>query len=169
MVHMANFYNVSAAVGRVATYITAILATVLGILFVIIGAGLIQTPRSTGVVVTGKVDSVTPGCEEPFGKACTVTASYEYNGKPYTSSFRSMTQSYSVGDVIMVRVLDETNPSKAEEDFPKRTTGWAMLSCAVLIVCIAAALYQFAADSKNFAAGAGILTFIQALAGLVAL
>jgi hypothetical protein len=74
--------------------------------------------------------------------------------------------SYSVGDLVQVRIADQQQPQKAEEDFPKRAVGWLMLCFAVVGVCITVTLYQFASDSSNFAAGAGLLTFINALVGL---
>lgn len=163
---MGKVYNVSAAVGRVSTYVTAVLTAVLAILCVIMGTAMARSGEPTGIVVEGKVIAVTPGCNEPFGRACTLTVSYTVDGKEYTSVFPSMTQSYAVGDLISVRVKDQQYPERAEENFPKRTLGFVMLGAAVVAVCITVSLYQFASDSSNFAAGAGILTFLQALVGL---
>jgi flagellar basal body L-ring protein FlgH len=157
------WYNVSATVGQVALGLTAFFTVLIGIFCVIAAVGLIRTPEPTGIVVQGTVTAVTPGCQEAaIDRPCTVTAQYSYNNTPYTSSFRSM-QRYAVGDIIDVRIADEAVPSQAAEDFPARAAGWGMLASAILAVCVAVGLAQFAADSRNFAAGAGILTFLQAL------
>jgi hypothetical protein len=163
---MGQAYNVSAAVGRVSTYVTAVLTVILAILCTLMGTALISSGAPTGVVVDGKVTAITPGCNEGYGKACTVTVGYTLDGKEYTSAFPSMLMSYAVGDIIQVRIADQQVPEKAEENFPKRTVGWMMLCFAVVGVCITVTLYQFASDSSNFAAGAGLLTFLQALTGL---
>lgn len=163
---MGKAYNVSVAVGRVSTYVTAVLTVILAILCTFMGTALITSGPATGVVVDGKVTAVTPGCQdEGFGKACTVTASYALDGKEYTSVFPSMI-TYSVGDIIRVRIADQQSPEKGEENFPKRSFGWLMLCFAVVGVCITVTLYQFASNSSNFAAGAGFLTFLNALAGI---
>jgi hypothetical protein len=163
---MGQAYNISAAVGRVSTYVTAVLTTIIAIICVFMGTKLIRAGEPTGIVVQGKVTAVTPGCAELFGKACTVTATYSIEGKEYTSVFPSMTVSYAVGDLVPIRIANLQYPEQAEENFPKRTVGWVLLVAAVLGVCITVSLYNFASESKNFAAGAGILTFIQALLGL---
>lgn len=158
-----TWYNVSASVGQVALGLTAFFTVLIGIFCVIAGVGLVRTPEPTGVVVDGTVTAVTPGCQaSEIDRPCTVTAQYMYNNTQYTSAFRSM-QRYAVGDLISVRIADETAPTKAAEEFPARAFGWGMLASAVIAVCVAVGLAQFAADSRNFAAGAGILTFLQAL------
>lgn len=163
----AQWYNVAASVGQVALGITAFLTVLIALFCVMAGVGLVRAPEPTGVVVQGTVTAVTAGCTEPqVGRPCTVTATYAYNATPYTSTFRSM-QQYAVGDLIDVRIADETVPARAEEDFPKRAAGWGILASAVIAVCVAVGLAQFAADSRNFAAGAGILTFFQMLLAVV--
>jgi flagellar basal body L-ring protein FlgH len=159
----AQWYNVAATVGQVSLGVTAFLTVLIALFCVMAGVGLVRTPEPTGVVVKGSVTAVTAGCAAAeIDRPCTVTAQYMYNNTQYTSSFRSM-QRYAVGDIIDVRIADEAAPSQAEEEFPKRAAGWGMLASAVISVCVAVGLAQFAADSRNFAAGAGILTFLQAL------
>lgn len=159
----AQWYNVAATVGQVSLGVIAFLTVLIGICCVIASVQLIRTPEPTGVVVQGTVTAVTPGCQRAeIDRPCTVTAQYTYNNAPYTSTFRSM-QRYAVGDLVDVRIADETAPARATEDFPSRAAGWSMLVSAVVAVCVAVGLAQFAADSRNFAAGAGIFTFLQAL------
>ena len=159
---MGQVYNAAAAVGQVAVYITAVLTVLLAIFCVLAGSSLVRTPEPTGLVVQGSVTSVTAGCTTPeIGRPCTVTASYTYNATAYQSTFPSMRQ-YAVGDIVGVRILDEADPTKVEEEFPKRAAGWGLIASAVISICVATGLAQFASDSRNFAAGAGFLTFLQA-------
>jgi hypothetical protein len=163
---MGNAYNIAAAVGRVSTYITAVLTTLMAMLCVLAGSSLIRSPEKQGEVVQGRVTGLTEGCDKDgWEYACTHTVVYTYEGKQYTVFIPSAMSKYAVGDAISVRVSAD-EPEKGVEDFPSQTFGWALLSSAIVSVCIAISLTEFAEESKNFAAGAGGLTFIQAVLGI---
>ena len=158
---MSKLYNVSAAFGMAAAYVHAIIAVLLALLCVSVGSGLVRTPDPKGTLVQAAVTHVTSGCKE-LGRPCTVTVSYSVDGTKYTSTFASELMTYTVGEVVSVRVAPD-NPQIIEQELPRRALGWTMIVCAALTIALATGLVHFASDSKNFASAAGAFVFLKAL------
>lgn len=156
-----KLYNVTAAFGMAAAYVHAIIAVLIALLCVSVGSSLVRTPDPEGSIVQASVKHVTDGCKE-IGRPCTVTVSYSVEGQSYTSTFASDIMTYTVGEVVPIRVSPD-NPQTVQQELPRRAIGWTMIACAALTIALALGLVNFASDSKNFASAAGAFVFLKAL------
>lgn len=158
----SNAYRILGTVGQVSTVVTAVLTTIMAIFCVVMGVRGLRTATPPSAIVEATVVRATAGCKRDADpdQACTVTARYAWGNEMYEAKFSAMGY-YEPGDLIQVAVPLE-DPAKAVQRLPSpKLMGTCLLVMAVVSVWLAVALARFAQDSANFAAGAGLLTFLR--------
>ena len=168
-------YNVIAAVGEVSTYINVLLSTVCAALltYIAVTYAVQPSPEDVGQVIQSKVIKVVEGCHQEPSFTCTVDVEFEYQGILYSATIPSMKRPRE-GDVLDVVLLPEKNKVLSPDQKIPVKEYWnygdlsSMAIVSALTLClIGAVLLRVVAESKPFAAGAGILTFLQAAAAIL--
>jgi hypothetical protein len=166
---MATTYNVIAAVGEVSVAVNVLLSIIVSAILVYAAVSYTFRPgmEDLGDVIRAKVVDVTPSCESGMPGNCTIAVEFTYKKQVYQASLPSMKMPKK-GDYIDIVLLRSSDSRLPVKEYVNYSSLSVMSIVSALVLCvIAGLLIRAAVASKPFAAGAGVLTFIQALGALV--
>lgn len=168
---MTSGYNVISAVGEVSVAINVLLSIIVSAILVYAAVSYTIRPgmEDMGKITRAKVIDVTPSCDpkDSVPGNCTITVEFMHQKNLYQATLPSMKMPKK-GDYIDIVLLNSTDSRIPVKEYVNYSSLSVMsIICALILCIIAGILIRAAVASKPFAAGAGILTFIQALAALV--
>jgi uncharacterized membrane protein len=173
-----QMYEGAAEAGKIYTTIKLVIASVIGIIFLIIGFSLIFSKNKHTEKVTAQITKInTNGCRQINNVnnvnsnidnrvICDTLISYSYNGTDYKDkSFKTFDVYHQIGDNVVIYV-DPNNPSdfSNESKSADRTTGFIFIGFAVFFVGMALFMwwlsrtYKFVGAVEGVSLGANIIS-----------
>ena len=165
-------YDASAKFGRFWAGLSAIIGTVLGVIFIGFGIYLLlkknnrQQITATITAING-VSSGNPSCGDTGdGKfSCRVSLHYVYNNVPHdVSTSYTGSVKYYLGQQIQITV-DPKQPNVVDIDQSPKWGGFAFVGVGVFVILIVWAVYWLTGKSKVFAAAEGTGAFLNIATG----
>jgi len=155
----SEIYSGTAEFGKIWALISAVIATIISIIMIIIGI-YILTLKSKDTKVSATIikinNSTTNVCDEKDFN-CTITISYIYNNRQQTRNINKPKQNqvYKVGDSIDVYIDDKSSVA-TQKDVPPKMMGFVLLITSVIILVSSWFWYWASKKYKPVAAAEGI-------------
>jgi len=130
-------YSGTASFGRLWAVIQAVIATIVGIIMVIVGAYIIKH-RSDMISINGSVleksSCVTRMNNGETYRICKTKIEYEIDGEKYTKEISTGTSEFEKGEDNITIWYSPVEPDKPEYDPAPTWSGWMIIIISILVV-----------------------------------
>jgi len=165
----SDLYEGSANLGRVSSYYTAIVCSILGLIFVVVGIWMLFKKAKYTDQVSANITNVNCNPQQMTFANCILHVSYDVDGKKYDRSIDTDDNSYTKGTDVTV-YYDPNSPDDIsltkETSSEDRVGAWVFMLLGLLIAGIGWADVYLTRKSKAVAAVEGVGTvgsFVKSL------